>query len=154
MIPETIERIKNSERAVSPVIGVILMVAITVILAAVIAAFVLGFGADQDSAPQATWSISQSGELGTDYELTLTHEGGDAVPTENLYLRGAGQDDMSLDNVEDTELRGGMSITIDETTEYVTGLGETFDFDQNEEVRLVWEVGDDSSTLRTISVDG
>ncbi|MGB9961680.1 archaellin/type IV pilin N-terminal domain-containing protein [Halobacterium sp. MBLA0001] len=32
------------ERAVSPVIGVILMVAITVILAAVIATAVLGFG--------------------------------------------------------------------------------------------------------------
>jgi len=33
---------KGSEDAVSPVIGVILMVAITVILAAVIAAFVFG----------------------------------------------------------------------------------------------------------------
>lgn len=37
-IPDT------DERGVSPVIGVILMVAITVILAAVIASFVLGFG--------------------------------------------------------------------------------------------------------------
>ena len=35
-------RFKNNEEAVSPVIGVILMVAITVILAAVIAAFVFG----------------------------------------------------------------------------------------------------------------
>lgn len=35
---------KQNEEAVSPVIGVILMVAITVILAAVIAAFVLGMG--------------------------------------------------------------------------------------------------------------
>lgn len=34
----------EDERGVSPVIGVILMVAITVILAAVIASFVLGFG--------------------------------------------------------------------------------------------------------------
>ena len=37
--------LKNDKRAVSPVIGVILMVAITVILAAVIAAFVFGYGA-------------------------------------------------------------------------------------------------------------
>ncbi|WP_206731778.1 type IV pilin [Halorubrum amylolyticum] len=35
---------QDSERAVSPVIGVILMVAITVILAAVIGTFVLGLG--------------------------------------------------------------------------------------------------------------
>ena len=34
--------VKNNEQAVSPVIGVILMVAITVILAAIIAAFVFG----------------------------------------------------------------------------------------------------------------
>jgi len=37
------------ERGVSPVIGVILMVAITVILAAVIASFVLGFGDSVDT---------------------------------------------------------------------------------------------------------
>ena len=36
------QKIRNNEEAVSPVIGVILMVAITVILAAVIAAFVFG----------------------------------------------------------------------------------------------------------------
>ncbi|MFP3947034.1 MAG: archaellin/type IV pilin N-terminal domain-containing protein, partial [Archaeoglobaceae archaeon] len=34
------------EKAVSPVIGVILMVAITVILAAVIASFVFGLGSE------------------------------------------------------------------------------------------------------------
>jgi len=47
----------SDDRAVSPVIGVILMVAITVILAAVIGTFVLGLG-DQlgDSAPQASFS--------------------------------------------------------------------------------------------------
>jgi len=42
---------KEGERAVSPVIGVILMVAITVILAAVIASFVLGLGDTDDPAP-------------------------------------------------------------------------------------------------------
>ncbi|MCE8423204.1 MAG: type IV pilin N-terminal domain-containing protein, partial [Candidatus Methanoperedens sp.] len=41
----------KNEDAVSPVIGVILMVAITVILAAVIAAFVFGLGGQQTSAP-------------------------------------------------------------------------------------------------------
>ncbi|WP_394350872.1 type IV pilin [Halobacterium sp. CBA1126] len=40
----TMFEMPDDERGVSPVIGVILMVAITVILAAVIASFVLGFG--------------------------------------------------------------------------------------------------------------
>ncbi|WP_455449016.1 type IV pilin [Natrinema thermotolerans] len=43
----------EDERAVSPVIGVILMVAITVILAAVIAAFVLDLGQGQSANAQA-----------------------------------------------------------------------------------------------------
>ncbi|MBU4075274.1 MAG: type IV pilin N-terminal domain-containing protein, partial [Euryarchaeota archaeon] len=44
----------RNEEAVSPVIGVILMVAITVILAAVIAAFVFGLGGTQQAAPTAS----------------------------------------------------------------------------------------------------
>ena len=69
----------DGERAVSPVIGVILMVAITVILAAVIGTFVLGLG-DQvgESAPQATFSTEATsfdssvgdGELTLDIEKT------------------------------------------------------------------------------------
>lgn len=43
----------EDERAVSPVIGVILMVAITVILAAVIAAFVLDLGQSQSASASA-----------------------------------------------------------------------------------------------------
>ena len=43
----------EDERAVSPVIGVILMVAITVILAAVIATFVTGLGGSVDQSVQA-----------------------------------------------------------------------------------------------------
>jgi len=53
-----IKSIISDDDAVSPVIGVILMVAITVILAAVIATFVLGLG-DQvsNTAPQASFSF-------------------------------------------------------------------------------------------------
>lgn len=47
----------EDERAVSPVIGVILMVAITVILAAVIAAFVLDLGGSVGEEPQAGVSV-------------------------------------------------------------------------------------------------
>lgn len=52
-IPDT------EERGVSPVIGVILMVAITVILAAVIASFVLGFGDSVSENVQAGADIDE-----------------------------------------------------------------------------------------------
>ena len=56
----------EEERAVSPVIGVILMVAITVILAAVIAAFVLDMGDDLGGEAQSSAKVTfdnSSGEL-------------------------------------------------------------------------------------------
>ncbi|TYL37238.1 type IV pilin [Natronococcus pandeyae] len=49
----------KEDRAVSPVIGVILMVAITVILAAVIAAFVLDMGSGLDQDAQAGVQIEE-----------------------------------------------------------------------------------------------
>ena len=66
----------DTDRAVSPVIGVILMVAITVILAAVIGTFVLGLGDEaSNTTPQASLSM-ESTESGN---ITVTHEGGDAI---------------------------------------------------------------------------
>ena len=67
----------KEEDAVSPVIGVILMVAITVILAAVIAAFVFGMG-PPEQAPQAAVRASAA-TIGTNVTVKLEHQGGDAV---------------------------------------------------------------------------
>ena len=71
------------DRAVSPVIGVILMVAITVILAAVIGTFVLGLG-DQlgDTAPQASFSVE---EVGAD-NVTIAKTGGQDLELSDLAL--------------------------------------------------------------------
>ena len=72
-------KMNRNEDAVSPVIGVILMVAITVILAAVIAAFVFGMGAP-DVAPQA--SIKGSAIASTTGDFTaikIEHQGGDSL---------------------------------------------------------------------------
>ena len=71
----------TDEDAVSPVIGVILMVAITVILAAVIGAFVLGIGGSQEQAPQAsvTFDYDSSGDL-----QAIEHGGGDTLQMDQL----------------------------------------------------------------------
>ena len=76
----------DDDRAVSPVIGVILMVAITVILAAVIGSFVLGLGNSvQQTAPNANFDFDFE-EVPTDtdtYNVTATHEGGDTLTSQN-----------------------------------------------------------------------
>ena len=69
----------KDEDAVSPVIGVILMVAITVILAAVIAAFVFGMGGNLTTAPPSVsiTAASNSAESGAD--IVIKHTGGEAL---------------------------------------------------------------------------
>ena len=61
----------NDEEAVSPVIGVILMVAITVILAAVIAVCVFGMAGDVQTTKVVTVTTKQVGN-----NLTTTYQGG------------------------------------------------------------------------------
>jgi len=76
------------DRAVSPVIGVILMVAITVILAAVIGTFVLGLG-DQigDTAPQASFDVDDATADATNgVSLTLAKTGGQDLDARDLVL--------------------------------------------------------------------
>jgi flagellin-like protein len=100
----------DDDRGVSPVIGVILMVAITVILAAVIAAFVLGLGDTNSTAPSVTFdteyetgsSVSdtsnvQNSELNTGESdngvLTITMQGGESFDAERVTFTGSGLGD-------------------------------------------------------------
>ncbi|WP_247005168.1 archaellin/type IV pilin N-terminal domain-containing protein [Halosolutus gelatinilyticus] len=64
----------EEERAVSPVIGVILMVAITVILAAVIAAFVLDLGSNMGGEP-VNAGVSVEGDGTPTVEVTVNNLG-------------------------------------------------------------------------------
>ena len=63
---------KKGEDAVSPVIGVILMVAITVILAAVIGAFVFGMG----SGVQRTYTVGVTAAQNASDTVACTFQGG------------------------------------------------------------------------------
>jgi flagellin-like protein len=67
-----------SDRGVSPVIGVILMVAITVILAAVIGTFVLGLGSGQSANPSAGVDY----DPGTDTLTVTTVDRADEITVE------------------------------------------------------------------------
>jgi flagellin-like protein len=161
----------GDDDAVSPVIGVILMVAITVILAAVIGTFVLGLG-DQvsDSAPQASFNFDfQNGT-----SATVTHDGGDAVDDNSLSVLVAGTtvyegDGSTGDDetqFEDTTVCGGANfgdtadpstsndgwggssddVTAGATLELTDGNGNSCD---GEDIRVVWSSssGGDTATL-------
>lgn len=91
--------ISPRDRGVSPVIAVILMVAITVILAAVIGSFVLDIGDKlNEGPPQAQFSAEQSevtlqgrnGATKTYTAVNITHMGGDPIDTTDITVTAGG----------------------------------------------------------------
>ena len=90
----------EDERAVSPVIGVILMVAITVILAAVIAAFVLDIGPG-DSTISAAADVSDDGDHIT---VEITSGGGDI---DGLAVVDSGGEVIAVTDDDTTVSTGG-----------------------------------------------
>ncbi len=70
---------KRNEEAVSPVIGVILMVAITVILAAVIAAFVFGMAGNISKTKVVAATVQQPDAT----HIVVTYQGGQDAGTFN-----------------------------------------------------------------------
>jgi|AntRauMinimDraft_4_1070384.scaffolds.fasta_scaffold00135_36 flagellin-like protein len=86
------------DRGVSPVIGVILMVAITVILAAVIASFVLGFGDSVQSNAQAGVTVDNG-------NVTVTSLGSNTV---GVYCTN----DTDVYNNTDSSNLAGVGTTI------------------------------------------
>lgn len=138
----------RDDEAVSPVIGVILMVAITVILAAVIGTFVLGLGGQvQDNSPQSslTFEFSEGTPAGCDLDtsnddgdsgtLSVTHDGGDKIAASDLEV---------TDGTDTAQLPCGSApsdLTAGATFDVQTSSGET--------VRVVWSAnsGGDTSTV-------
>ena len=130
----------GDERAVSPVIGVILMVAITVILAAVIGAFVIGIGDDQETVPQASWDWDYSE---TDDEITVTHSSGDSIDRDRLSVTGGGVTDTTP--VEGDDLFDGVTTVSAGTQSEEIGVDP-----DDGAINLVWE-SEDGGTSSTLS---
>lgn len=81
-----LKQLRGDQAAVSPVIGVILMVAITVILAAVIGTFVLGLGGQvSQTAPQAGLSL-QEVDAETN-SIILKHGGADTIKSADTTVK-------------------------------------------------------------------
>jgi flagellin-like protein len=93
MVERNRARFESANRAVSPVIGVILMVAISVILAAVVGAFVLQVGNQQEKTPSASFSYDQEVRYYADAQDTnlttveVTHAGGETIDISQLNIK-------------------------------------------------------------------
>jgi flagellin-like protein len=140
--------------AVSPVIGVILMVAITVILAAVIGTFVLGLGDQvQTTAPNHNFATDQFNETAVEFSST----GGQSVQAGNLAFQHS-FGDTALKNESSTNVTSGSTwaevspLASDEDVS--AGASVTFNnsggpWADGDTITLVWQDQGQSSTMTT-----
>ena len=138
-----IKNLFEDDRAVSPVIGVILMVAITVILAAVIGTFVLGLGDSlSESAPSATYDWDQNttdGPIG----ITLSHTGGDSIEGSTVSLAGDATDsDLGADWQSGDAISAGDSVAINNSSASV----DSDDIESGNTLKLVWSSSEGGSS--------
>ncbi|NHN47187.1 type IV pilin [Halostella sp. JP-L12] len=130
-----IKNLFTDDDAVSPVIGAILMVAITVILAAVIGAFVLDLGGSQEKTPQtsfdADWNQSSTGN-----NVTITQESGDSIEVNRInFVGNKSNQGTGWNQISDGQTQAGSYVGT------AVESGGT--------VRVVWESesGETSSTI-------
>lgn len=128
--------------AQSEVIGVILMVAIVVILAAVIGTFVLGLGEQtQQETPHVVFSFDfdengGSGDctpLGDDGLLTITHESGDSVRASQLTVTN-GSSSYAVDSCSNVP------------SDVNAGTSWSSRVNSDDTVRVTWESKDGKTT--------
>ncbi|QDX41816.1 type IV pilin [Salarchaeum sp. JOR-1] len=151
----SIPSIDADERGVSPVIGVILMVAITVILAAVIGAFVLNLGQDiQDTAPQASIDAVDAGEPlnenNPDTVLYLNHQQGDSIKQSNLRITVSNESGAQIADI--TWNSSADNWDADSNSELnISGELADGSFDAGDQLTVV-EKNDENVTAGTLTV--
>ena len=153
------------EEAVSPVIGVILMVAITVILAAVIAAFVFNMGGGLNDAPPSVSLIAESNSATSGQDIIIKHVGGEilagadwkvsVVGTGNNsgYVTSNSADDFGVGGqviIENHETVTGTS-TFSSTWKHDSGTGDAFVVGNKYDVKVV-HIPSNSMVLDTVVV--
>jgi FlaG/FlaF family flagellin (archaellin) len=119
-------KLLGDDAAVSPVIGVVLMVVVTVLLATVTGAFVLGLGGQLSSPPQASFEFTYDEGAG---EVTVSHFGGDSIDADSLTVKSS---EGFSGTPWGSEVTAGSSATLADAD----GSGTAYDGD--EVLYVVW----------------
>ena len=110
----------KDERAVSPVIGVILMIAITVVLAAVVASFTYGIIGEVSRAPNAALVFENADPSKTN--ITLVHHGGNSITNAFSGSTPSNWGDMKVKlNGADITWQGNVMVCGNNNTNFESG---------------------------------
>ena len=153
-----LKELLTDDDAVSPVIGVILMVAITVILAAVIATFVLGLGEQvSNTAPNANFQFDYDNSS-DNQNVTVTHTSGPTIEKTSLSLGGAGiEESIGFDELNSSYNNLDEDVSAGDTAKIVGNSDGGVPADRNltsgKQISVIWESDDgESATLANYEV--
>lgn len=138
-----------ADRGVSPVIGVIMMVAITVILAGIVATFVLD---STDGAGDLQPNTQILFEYDADEEvLVVAHDGGEAITSSNSQSISVSSSDVDAADVSPSE-----EMTVDTDIDMGSVLFEIENIEPGDEVDIIWtsDDGQDSAILDSYEAPG
>lgn len=132
---------ETEDRASASTVGIILLVAITIVLGATIGGYVLDFRSSVESGgPDASFQFEYNSITGN---IEVTHETGDAVNGSQIRFAGAANEYTSFGSIpgwsgNDVSSGDGVSLSVDE--------GET--------LKLIWRSldGDETEVLATYEV--
>ncbi|MDO8726167.1 MAG: type IV pilin N-terminal domain-containing protein [Candidatus Methanoperedens sp.] len=141
----------KDETAVSPVIGVILMVAITVILAAVIAAFGFGFGSSMNQkGPTAVITLGNVPDTTGIIDLKIVHKAGDTLRSGEWKISIVSAGEVPAYQTSSTDFQVGDQIITTNLTNgtgaynvtnkfigYAVGTGPTLSANHKYEVKII-----------------
>lgn len=143
----------ESERAVSPVIGVILMVAITVILAAVIAAFVLDLGQSQSASAAAGVDFTENGDEITTRLIQIDRADNIYVQVEDnggtTFWIAPNGDENNGDRTSSDAWSVGSSVTIDSQNPGNADLGSTSVTGPIDSITVIGELDGQDTVIQT-----
>jgi flagellin-like protein len=119
--------LKNEEEAVSPVVGVIMMIAITVVIAAVVAAFSYGIIGGVKKAPNCALVVEDAVVDST--QIKVIHHGGDTIIN---AFNGSGTVNNNFKNIQ-VKING-----VDQVWANVTGAigDDDTNFESGEQITL------------------
>ena len=121
--------IHNRDNAVSPVIGLLLMIVVTIIIAAIVSAFAGGLASDQATTPQTSLEVKEVIEKILPYSaggrdisngLLFTHNGGDPFSISSIYIQlQSGSTSVTLNSTEGLD---SPNVLLSDVTAYIMPL--------------------------------
>jgi len=103
------------QKGVSPVVGTILLIAITVALAAVVATLVSGLGG-RGTPPSAMLTVTAEESPADNVKLTISHQGGDDLPIADLQVKATNSATGAMATIDNLEpLDVGATFTVGES---------------------------------------